>query len=175
METSGPASFTDEILQAEARRILYDDDDSWNQTAADNPEWLALFKKAHGIVDVPAGFDRNDALEDLGVMGDITAFDQIMRAETIQEVECNGKGEPTGMEMDLGMDLNLGTVQECFRYPGWGQIAEMECEELDASGGLQAHPQIVDGDVGELQMFNWDEGLDVGLDGAVVFNMGCGA
>jgi hypothetical protein len=40
---------TDEMLQAQARRIIYDSDDSWNQTAADNPEWLGLFKKASGL------------------------------------------------------------------------------------------------------------------------------
>jgi hypothetical protein len=39
---------TDEMLQAQARKIIYDSDDTWNQTAADNPEWLDLFKKALG-------------------------------------------------------------------------------------------------------------------------------
>jgi hypothetical protein len=37
------------MLQTESRKILYGDDDPWNQTSADNPEWLNLFKKAHGI------------------------------------------------------------------------------------------------------------------------------
>jgi len=45
----GAGSVTDEMLQNESRRILYGDDDPWNQTSADNPEWLSLFKKAHGI------------------------------------------------------------------------------------------------------------------------------
>jgi len=49
----GAGSVTDEMLQNESRRILYGDDDPWNQTSADNPEWLNLFKKAHGI-DTPA-------------------------------------------------------------------------------------------------------------------------
>ncbi|KAF4313720.1 hypothetical protein GTA08_BOTSDO00775 [Botryosphaeria dothidea] len=42
---------TDEMLQREARRIVFggDEDDSWNQTAADNPQWLHMFKKAHGL------------------------------------------------------------------------------------------------------------------------------
>ena len=40
---------SDEMLQAHARRLLYDNDDPWNQTAADNPDWLKLFKKAHGL------------------------------------------------------------------------------------------------------------------------------
>jgi hypothetical protein len=45
----GAGTLTDEMLQTQSRRILYNDDDPWNQTSADNPEWLNLFKKAHGI------------------------------------------------------------------------------------------------------------------------------
>lgn len=40
---------TDGILQKEARCIMYVDDDPWNQTAADNPEWLKLFKEGMGL------------------------------------------------------------------------------------------------------------------------------
>ncbi len=50
IDKHGSSSITDDMLQKEARRILYGDpDDVWNQTSADNPEWLSLFKKAHGI------------------------------------------------------------------------------------------------------------------------------
>lgn len=35
---------TDEMFQLEARRLLFDSEDSWNQTMADNPEWLAKFR-----------------------------------------------------------------------------------------------------------------------------------
>jgi hypothetical protein len=49
IEKHGSSSLTDEMLQREARLILYDDADGWDQTSADNPEWLNLFKKAHGI------------------------------------------------------------------------------------------------------------------------------
>ncbi|KAB8349497.1 hypothetical protein FH972_023523 [Carpinus fangiana] len=41
---------TDCMLQARAREILYGSaEDEWNQTAADNPEWLGFFKQAHGL------------------------------------------------------------------------------------------------------------------------------
>lgn len=65
-------TLTDEMLQREAREILYQGDDPWNQTAADNPEWLTLFKKAHGLQDVSSDFDRRDALEDMGVLGGLS-------------------------------------------------------------------------------------------------------
>jgi hypothetical protein len=45
----GAASLTDEMLQREARIILYCEADGWEQTVADNAEWLNLFKQAHGI------------------------------------------------------------------------------------------------------------------------------
>ncbi|KAL1953608.1 hypothetical protein VTO42DRAFT_2555 [Malbranchea cinnamomea] len=57
---------TDEMIQAEARQIIYGDaDDTWNQTCADNPTWLAIFKRNLGLCepsDAP-----NLQLEDLGM------------------------------------------------------------------------------------------------------------
>ncbi|OAA68962.1 Homeodomain-related protein [Cordyceps fumosorosea ARSEF 2679] len=40
---------TDEELRYQARWIIYDGDDPWNQTAADNAEWLQRFKRDVGI------------------------------------------------------------------------------------------------------------------------------
>ncbi|RJE21228.1 hypothetical protein PHISCL_06441 [Aspergillus sclerotialis] len=38
---------TDEMFQQESNRVLYDSEDSWNQTIADNPEWLYSFRHLH--------------------------------------------------------------------------------------------------------------------------------
>lgn len=40
---------TDEMIQREARLIIYGDDDPWNQTPADNAEWLGLFKTGYRL------------------------------------------------------------------------------------------------------------------------------
>ncbi|RSL54550.1 hypothetical protein CEP53_007402 [Fusarium sp. AF-6] len=40
---------SDEELKYQARWILYDDDDPWNQTPVDNVEWLNEFKKSVGL------------------------------------------------------------------------------------------------------------------------------
>ncbi|KAI9642183.1 hypothetical protein NHQ30_008985 [Ciborinia camelliae] len=40
---------TDAELQNQARWVIYDDDDPWNQTAADNAEWLMRFKRDAGL------------------------------------------------------------------------------------------------------------------------------
>lgn len=70
IEKHGAGSLTDEMLQIESRRILYGDDDPWNQTSADNPEWLNLFKRAHGIDHKAPVKDIDtslDVYEDLGI------------------------------------------------------------------------------------------------------------
>ncbi|GKT45591.1 homeobox protein 4 [Colletotrichum spaethianum] len=57
-----PESITDEMLQRQARIILYNDDDPWNQTAADNAEWLLRFKRDCGIIRDPGpGLPPGDA------------------------------------------------------------------------------------------------------------------
>ncbi|KAF9741410.1 hypothetical protein PMIN06_006351 [Paraphaeosphaeria minitans] len=71
-ERNGPGPVTDAMLQSEARRILYATDDAWEQTAADNPEWLNLLRKAHGLdltqPEAIAGqYSNHEVLEDLGL------------------------------------------------------------------------------------------------------------
>ncbi|KAI1416888.1 hypothetical protein F5Y13DRAFT_153262 [Hypoxylon sp. FL1857] len=46
---------TDEEIQYQARWLIYDDDDPWNQTAADNFEWLQRFKRDVGILPTDSG------------------------------------------------------------------------------------------------------------------------
>ncbi|KAJ5876302.1 uncharacterized protein N7529_001886 [Penicillium soppii] len=38
---------TDDMFQQESRRLLYDCEDSWNQTVADNGQWLSAFRRLH--------------------------------------------------------------------------------------------------------------------------------
>ncbi|KAF2227587.1 hypothetical protein BDZ85DRAFT_209582, partial [Elsinoe ampelina] len=64
---------TDDMIQNQARKIVYESEDPWNQTAADNPEWLDLFKKAHGLDIIPTTFGGvgNVVPEDLELYGDL--------------------------------------------------------------------------------------------------------
>ncbi|KAH8201312.1 hypothetical protein TruAng_004556 [Truncatella angustata] len=57
MSANNPNSHvpSDEELQHQARWIVYDDDDPWNQTAADNAEWLQRFKRDVGILQPESG------------------------------------------------------------------------------------------------------------------------
>ncbi|KAI0387968.1 hypothetical protein F5Y04DRAFT_241407 [Hypomontagnella monticulosa] len=46
---------TDDEIRYQARWLIYDDDDPWNQTAADNFEWLQRFKRDVGILPSSTG------------------------------------------------------------------------------------------------------------------------
>jgi len=41
---------SDKMLQDQGRRIIFDDDDPWNQTSADNAQWLDIFKRENGLL-----------------------------------------------------------------------------------------------------------------------------
>ncbi|KAJ5415660.1 hypothetical protein N7465_004355 [Penicillium sp. CMV-2018d] len=53
---------TDDSIQYEARCFVYGDEDPWNQTAADNADWLQLFKDGMGLG--PSLSTTNDAAAD---------------------------------------------------------------------------------------------------------------
>lgn len=40
---------SDKMLQDQGRRIIFDDDDPWNQTSADNAQWLEIFKHENSL------------------------------------------------------------------------------------------------------------------------------
>ncbi|KAK6506510.1 hypothetical protein TWF506_011416 [Arthrobotrys conoides] len=50
-------NISDEDIRREARILTYGDDDPWNQTAADNQQWLDYFKQGHGISSGEGGLD----------------------------------------------------------------------------------------------------------------------
>ncbi|KXH40753.1 homeobox and C2H2 transcription factor [Colletotrichum simmondsii] len=50
---------TDAELQHQARWISFEDDDPWNQTPADNPDWLRDFKREMGILDDDPGLSHS--------------------------------------------------------------------------------------------------------------------
>lgn len=43
---------TNEMFQQESRRVLYSCEDSWNQTIADNTEWLVAFRRQYGLLNI---------------------------------------------------------------------------------------------------------------------------
>ncbi|PYH96707.1 putative homeobox and C2H2 transcription factor [Aspergillus ellipticus CBS 707.79] len=68
---------TDRMIQDEGRRIVYDNDDPWNQTCADNPVWLSLLKRDTGLELVPGS--ENLQFSDLGMRPPFAAADGLKR------------------------------------------------------------------------------------------------
>jgi hypothetical protein len=104
------------LLQREARRILYDSDDPWNQTAADNPEWLALFKKAHGLDNAapwPDVAQQHDILEDLG----LGAHAQLDQSFDLNNFNCVTKKHHSlgAYECSLAGSMNLTQAAKAFQ------------------------------------------------------------
>lgn len=44
---------SDKEIQDQGRRFVFDDDDPWHQTIAENVMWLEYFKERHGFVAQP--------------------------------------------------------------------------------------------------------------------------
>ncbi|EXJ82872.1 hypothetical protein A1O3_06687 [Capronia epimyces CBS 606.96] len=53
----------DKDLQCEARRIIYEDDDPWNWTCADNQQWLDTFKYQQGLNGVTEAMSAHTLAE----------------------------------------------------------------------------------------------------------------
>jgi len=120
---------TDDMLQREARQILYQDDDPWNQTAADNPEWLGLFKKAHGLEEVPHDFDRRDALEDLGILGGLSWNPEYDIANMAPDGTHTGRSDTCLEPMAFTLpSTHTGVSVTCHGRPGVSQ-ADVTCPQ----------------------------------------------
>lgn len=98
---------TDEMLQRQARLLLYDNDDPWNQTAADNPEWLGLFKKAHGITHAPEDFSMHTALEQLGITSENGRENAMASFNAFQNLSNSG-GDTVGGQCTVAGSCNTG-------------------------------------------------------------------
>jgi len=80
---------TDQMLQAEARRVIYgNDDDPWNQTCADNPLWLTILKRDTGL-ETPG---NNDDLElsDIGLQPPFAAHGGLREPPQVTNLLAGG-------------------------------------------------------------------------------------
>lgn len=124
---------TDAMLQSQARMILYGSDDTWNQTAADNPEWLDLFKKGHGLDMIPSrlGGQGQKVPEDLEWYSDlgvrIPFFVQLEQYNKAQNEEAlkNGTGGRARKEAETSSMLQ--SLYQQLTNDGVLHSAEVYC------------------------------------------------
>jgi hypothetical protein len=135
---------TDEMLQTHARKVLYGSDDSWNQTAADNAEWLDLFKKAHGLDFIPSavggqGFQIPEDLETYGDLGlripfsvQLAAFNQA-QAKRQGVLQMNPGPDRRAIEQKRQEVRNVYTQ---LSKEGVLHSADYRCQHVECDGNV---------------------------------------
>lgn len=117
IEQHGASSITDEMLQREARMILYGEADGWEQTAADNSEWLNLFKKAHGI-DTAApdtGIKaHHEVYEDLGIHSN-SVLDESFNVNNFQCLDLGENHPDRSLAMECSLSGTVNLTSEALR------------------------------------------------------------
>lgn len=135
---------TDDMLQTHARKVLYGSDDSWNQTAADNPEWLDLFKKAHGLDFIPSavggeGFQIPEDLETYGDLGLRIPFAVQLAAFNQSAAKTSGS-----LQMSPGPDRRqieqkrqeVRSVYHQLSKEGVLHNADYRCQHVECEGNV---------------------------------------
>lgn len=143
-------SITDEMLQNQARIVAYGCEDSWNQTEADNPEWLDLFKKAAVLGYIPKtvggrGVNVPDDLELYGDLGLRVPFCvQLERGVAAAAVE-----PPTSVGVPDNSSSNAKTAMDTSKpitsnsaHEAKGQGRKLTLEEFRARRAM-AHSNLV--------------------------------
>jgi hypothetical protein len=124
IERHGASTLTDDMLQHQARLILYDDDDTWNQTAADNPEWLGLFKQAHGLeadAQLSGDIAPHEVLEDLGLNPNA----QLDKSFSLKHFRRFHKNNNHSHEQALAIECRLaGSLNISKMVNGMGEASE---------------------------------------------------
>jgi hypothetical protein len=167
---------TDEELQKQARRILFDSDDAWDHTAADNPEWLDLFKRAHALDFIPSevsGRGRNMAadLEMYTDLGMRIPFD--VQLEQLSEVNAAMSGlceqDMACCQVEDAMDYNkLLTDQELSGVVDFTTTTSQDglfatADQFGLQNGIGFEGEVTDTMMQDLDMFG-DMDFSVGFD-----------
>ncbi len=94
---------SDEDIRRQARWIIYNDDDPWNQTAVDNEEWLLRFKRSNGLAPPEGGRGMPKTLDEVDMHfggtgltpGNLGADDFVEVTSLVQDDVTCGWRRPT--------------------------------------------------------------------------------
>ncbi|KAF9887064.1 hypothetical protein FE257_010558 [Aspergillus nanangensis] len=105
---------TDQMIQTEARMVVYDNDDPWNQTCADNPVWLSLLKRDAGLETVPDS--EHIQLENLGMQPPFAAQNGLRRPP----LETNMSAKSVCRRQPFGSGYSTPSIPSS-PFPGTGR------------------------------------------------------
>ncbi|KAF2642641.1 hypothetical protein P280DRAFT_423491 [Massarina eburnea CBS 473.64] len=163
VEVNGPDSLTDAMLQSEARRIIYEEDDPWHQTAADNLEWLNLFKQAHGIKGSPVAISaQHEILEDLGI-GFNAQLDPSFDLSNF--ISCGEGPGATEQDRQMAFECSLSGTLNMSQAGAW--VVPPPTTTTAASLGLPTATfvSLENAPIGEFECPNGAGGLCIGENG----------
>jgi hypothetical protein len=135
IEKHGAGTVSDEMLQTESRHILYGDDDPWNQTSADNPEWLNLFKKAHGIdntVPIKNINGDHEVFEDLGINYG-SALDPSFDVSNFRCASMSQDDPMRALSFEFALSGSIGVIQGHARQLSSGRETPYSIPGLSGS------------------------------------------
>ncbi|PWY90073.1 homeobox and C2H2 transcription factor [Aspergillus heteromorphus CBS 117.55] len=119
---------TDRMIQDEGRRIVYDNDDPWNQTCADNPVWLSLLKRDTGLELVPGS--ENLQFSDLGMQPPFAAADGLKQPPT----ETNPHARSICSQQRTFSPAHPGSGFQSPVFPGYGRASAAASAPGSSSG-----------------------------------------
>jgi len=143
---------TDKDIQDQARMIIYEDNDPWNWTAADNQEWLDTFKYQNGIgtftdsmvtpalaeVPIMAPYVIKGGLKNKAVSGAAQQRKSVSSSSN-HTPECGSLPNSAGINptFDQSMDFDFDSID--FGNLDLGVMDEMNIEpELDGQLNMMA-------------------------------------
>jgi hypothetical protein len=114
---------TDKQIQDRARMIIFEDDDPWNWTCADNQRWLDTFKFQQGIGGItPAMEEKKATLEEVPVLAPY-----VVRGGN--KTAAKHSGNAAKYSDTIGKRMISGTIQD------WKQRRNMNAQAKRGSWG----------------------------------------
>ena len=144
---------TDQMLQDKGRMIIYNDDDPWNQTAADNQQWLDCLKAQHGIArqsqpDIPR-------LEELPMMPPYTVRGGLKNGHPgtgVSTRKANGSFTPNLSDLPISTALMAERAMDFdFDQLDFGNLDLGLVDDMDLDAPIQMQAIDIAGSVSQAE------------------------
>ncbi|CAI6324712.1 unnamed protein product [Periconia digitata] len=174
MDKYSTNNIPDSILQSKARCVLYGEDDPWHQTAADNTDWLNLFKQAHGIHGSYTPVPTLDALEDLGVRPNSNldpSFD-LSNFKCLTNADADAASLALAYECSLSGSLNMARLGHASVPPPITGFPSLSGSVPTTTGSLSQFSSMADfttlgAPISEMECIGGPGGLCMGENGEI--------
>ncbi|UKZ93386.1 uncharacterized protein TrAFT101_008301 [Trichoderma asperellum] len=120
-------SISDEMLQREARIILYDDEDPLNNTPADNLAWLKLFKQGYGL-DAPINLRNLQCSLETSADSAVQVSTQTELPFSLEKMQQAAVSNSTRIPLDLCAGSSQSQADGNFSIPWSWQTPECLAE-----------------------------------------------